>query len=268
MDPPQSFTIICSSCGKKFTRRLSPQVTCPGCGRKIDFARDTGSKRESTAQKKRPFDIGWKFLGTIVSHPTYGYAVATANPSGFLPCSVDGHVRIRDLLNSPRSFKVVARVDGRVVLRPIGRSPDRTRAEAIAVRIDPERLAPRILTLKIDREGESELERLVSKDPVRAFQRVTDLANEKNDPRAWWLLALGHRAQTLRKPIEQAIKQIGVVRFDRMVRQNPGTRDADWGTELLEFIDAEMQRLRRRRPGRYATLSADQTAWNRPWWAD
>jgi hypothetical protein len=265
----QSFRIVCSSCGQKLLGKLSPRIRCHSCGRIIEFGTADGVQpSHKSPEKRNPFEPGWRFFGTIVRHPEHGYAVATSNPSGFLPCRVEGKVRIAELVNDPRTFQVVDHKDGRLVLRPIGRRRNRMKFPAVAIRIDPARIAPRTLQLRIQQEGKSELEVLSSRDPVRAFERVTELANLKNDPLAWWLLAQGHRARALRRPIEQAIKQIGVMRFDRMIRQNPGTRRADWGPELLDFIDHEMAKLRQRRPGPRAALPSDLSAWDRPWWAD
>lgn len=90
--------------------------------------------------------------------------------------------------------------------------------------------------------GKSELERATGNDALRRIRALV----EQDDVPAWLELAAGYRAPRIRRPVEQAIREVGVERVLSVVRS--AGHPERWGKELIAFLDrgAEEERLRRR----------------------
>lgn len=101
--------------------------------------------------------------------------------------------------------------------------------------------------------GVSKLEKL--KDSADVVRTISFLAQEKDDPFAWRDLACGYRCIRLRKPIEDALRDVGVEKVLWLIRQIP----ADWPPEVLEFLRTEMGILERKRLG--PSVSMERPAW-------
>ena len=67
----------------------------------------------------------------------------------------------------------------------------------------------------------------------------------------------------IRRPVEQALLDVGIERIDRMLRQN---YRFDWDVELLEFVGEEMAKPHPQ--GGRLDAPGDRSGWDKPWWAD
>jgi hypothetical protein len=163
------------------------------------------------------------------------------------------------------SFEVVNREGDLLVVRPIDppRTGFRINAPAPVPQIDPSRLS-NVTTLSFPEQGQSNLEILAATDGIKAFARVAYLTLRKDDPAAWWELALGHRAASIRIPVQDALLQIGIERIERMMRQNV----VEWDPDLMDFVDEEVGKIKALRPRSAMNLPGDRSGWDKPWWAD
>ena len=209
----------------------------------------------------------------VVRHPSFGYAIATLKPWAKFhrfQLSPDAGATISQLFNRTSSFEVVQNQKGMLLVRPI-EAPKRVRREAPVLIIDPARFAEMAIEFEFPPPGSSELEKLALDFPDRAAERAYELSSIKNDATAWWILAFGHRSLVIRRIVEDCLRAVGIDRIARMVRQNHGTKEADWDPDFLDFVDDEVGRERRRRTvrgGKGPDLAGDLSGWDKPWWAD
>jgi len=110
--------------------------------------------------------------------------------------------------------------------------------------------------------GESELERSAKDKDPRVVERIEALAR-RNDPFAWRELACGYRVPRIRKPIEQALRQVGVEKVLSLIRRVEG----DWPEEVIEFLTAEDRKEKSRRVVRFRPTPSLGMG-HRPWWDD
>lgn len=257
------FRVKCKGCSEYTVTAVLEGGKCSSCGRVL-------SERQLAAPlpkqpKKEPFSPGWRFVATVTPHPIYGRALVTSRPARFWPFRIAPPSFVALPLQQTISFEVVRRDRNELVVRPIDPPPAsrKLRSPAPVPMIDPARLS-NVTTLNFPGPGSSELEILAVRDPIKAVERVGYLALHKDDPAAWWALALGHRAVSIRAPIEGAFKQVGMERIERMLRQNV----VEWDPDLMDFVDSEMGKIKARRPGSPNVLPGDRQGWDKPWWAD
>lgn len=118
------------------------------------------------------------------------------------------------------------------IVRPLQcKELDRIRKKIVPASAE---LARSKLSLGPDSPGTSALE--IISDPMRQLRRINELSNSKDDPEAWAALANGYRIHRLRRPIEAAIRSVGVEKVRLVVLEHPGI----WPDGLHEFLDNEM----------------------------
>jgi hypothetical protein len=111
-------------------------------------------------------------------------------------------------------------------------------------------------------EGESPLERLVlSGELTKAMDEISRLAMVKDDPYAWKDLALGFRSGPIRRPVEEALKRVGPERVLKTIEHNPSP---NWPTNLIEFLQREVDAARPKRPTKREPLPHEQSGFSRP----
>jgi hypothetical protein len=259
-------SITCESCGTVDALEALPDShTCSSCGEVTVLVQKVPKK--APQPKRTPFSPGWKFMADVVSHPERGLILACDSPPAFkqFVMEVGSQWKAGDLARFKVSMEVVSvRNGGALVVRLLS-APPKEKRRLDVVRIPAERLSRKHdVELAFPAEGESELEKLVASGSSEVINRIEHLASQKDDPTAWWKLALGHRSARIRRPVEQALLGVGIEKIDRMLRQS---YRFDWDVELLEFVGVEMAKPHPQ-GGRFEALPGDRSGWDKPWWAD
>lgn len=92
--------------------------------------------------------------------------------------------------------------------------------------------------------GTSELEMMT--DARQQIQRIEVLAQTRDDPAAWAVLANGYRVQRLRGPLQTAMRSVGLPQIRSLVDAHP----EGWPPGLVEWLlDAEAAEAKRRSKG-------------------
>jgi hypothetical protein len=256
------FRVKCQDCSGYTLTATLEGARCSVCGRVLVAKTQVASL--PAQPKKIPFSPGWRFVATVTPHPVYGRALITSRPARFWSFEVASPTPARLPYQQSISFEVVRRVGDSLVVRPIDPPPTAsTKGPPGGFKIDPSRVSS-VTALNFPEPGTSNLELLAANDGLKAIERIGHLVFRKDDPAAWWELALGHRAVSIRTPVEGAIKQVGIERIERMMRQNV----VEWDPALMDFIDEELRKIKARGPGSPATLPGNRSGWDKPWWAD
>lgn len=258
-------SVTCDSCGHVARMRAVPERhVCPACAEVTIFVPPVKAPK---APAKKAFSPGWRFMAEVVSHPERGLVLACDRPPSFRPFVLEGRSKwtAADLAGLRVSLEVVrVRVDGMLIVRLVSPPPS-VKKRLLVVRIPAERLSRKEdVELAFPPLGKSELEEMVATGSPGVIGRIDHLEGRKDDPVAWWILALGHRSSTIRLPVQEALIAVGIEKIDRMVRQS---YYFDWDVDLMDFIGEEMAKPKPR-GGLGTTLPGDRQGWDKPWWAD
>lgn len=259
-------TVKCDNCGHEEVLGVLPdRHVCPTCGAVTSFV--PPKVKKIPPPKKRPFSHGWKFMAEVVSHPERGLLLACDRPPSFKPFILEGRSKwtSAELAGLRVSLEVVrVRADGMLIVKLVA-PPPIVKKRLLVVRIPAERLSRKEdVELAFPPPGKSELEEMVIAGDPGVIGRIDHLEGRKDDPVAWWILALGHRSSTIRLPVQEALIAVGIEKIDRMVRQS---YYFDWDVDLMDFIGEEMAKPKPR-GGLGTTLPGDRQGWDKPWWAD
>ena len=249
--------VKCAGCGATISAEaLATTPVCPDCARPLTGVTPSDQQASSNSAKlalELPKSLQGEFLGIVVSRR--GRHVLRTDPIGreWKFRLIDRSVRPKDLVGEWWYYRATKRV-GKFLFVQALRPKDPIRhkkRKAFRQKRDneaPSRVAPTNPVRTFDgRSVASEAFEKLGPVPIgtsllevhsthpRVVEKIQQLAQKKDDPFAWRLLALGYRSNRIREPIKRALRDVGADKVLRLIRWRGG----DWGG-VVEFLESEL----------------------------